>query len=222
MDYERVMGNPRERKVDEVGKGMSFIQFMYMTQALLIAEGLGSEALSKEIDWEKNFVMKNPTLADSKEVDLPVITWNMKERLPGKVTSEHRELKPRRRTMEIRNEKGEIIGYDIFDGRIVEILVEFTIFGHTNQEVLITTREFTELMDTYKGDFMKRGLLNYWFVSETEGMQDQTKDEMVSRIVTYNVRIQEVTELDPSYIKKILLNVDTLRDSLEEKKSLGV
>ena len=50
MDYERVMGNPRERKVDEVGKGMSFIQFMYMTQALLIAEGLGSEALSKEVD----------------------------------------------------------------------------------------------------------------------------------------------------------------------------
>ena len=216
------MGNAQERKVDEVNKGMSFIQFMYMTQALLIAEGLGSEALSKEVDWEKNFVMKNPTLADSKEADLPVITWNMKERLPGMVTSEHRELKPRRRTMEIRNEKGEIIGYDIFDGRIVEILVEFTIFGHTNQEVLITTREFTELMDTYKGDFMKRGLLNYWFVSETEGMQDQTKDEMVSRIVTYNVRIQEVTELDPSYLKKILVNVDTLRDSLEENKSLGI
>lgn len=222
MDYERVIGNPRERKVDEVYKGMSFIQFMYMTQALLIAEGLGSEALSKEVDWEKNFVMKNPTLADSKEVDLPVITWNMKERLPGKVTSEHRELKPRRRTMEIRNGKGEIVGYNIFDGRIVEILVEFTIFGHTNQEVFITTREFTELMDTYKGDFMKRGLLNYSFVSETEGMQDQTKDEMVSRIVTYNIRIQEVTELDPSYIEKILLKVDTLRDSLQKNKSLGI
>lgn len=216
------MGNPREKKVDEVGKGMSFIQFMYMTQALLIAEGLGSEALNKEVDWEKNFVMKNPTLSDSKEVDLPVITWNMKERLPGKVTSEHRELKPRRRTIEVPNKKGDTKGYKIFDGRIVEILVEFTIFGHTNQEVLITTREFTELMDTYKGDFMKRGLLNYWFVSETEGMQDQTKDEMVSRIVTYNVRIQEVTELDPSYIKKILVKADTLMDGLQENKTLGI
>lgn len=216
------MGNPQERKVDEVSKGMSFIQFMYMTQALLIAEQLGSEALSKEVDWEKNFVMKNPTLSDSKEVDLPVITWNMKERLPGKVTSEHRELKPRRRTMEVPNKEGDTKGYKIFDGRIVEILVEFTVFGHTNQEVLITTREFTQLMDTYKGDFMKRGLLNYWFVSETEGMQDQTKDEMVSRIVTYNVRIQEVTELDPSYIKKIQLKIDTLRDALEEKKSLDI
>ena len=222
MDYERVMGNAQERKVDEVNKGMSFIQFMYMTQALLIAEGLGSEALSKKIDWEKNFVMKNPTLADSKEVDLPVITWNMKERLPGKVTSEHRELKPRRRTIEVPNKKGDKKDYKIFDGRIVEILVEFTIFGHTNQEVLITTREFTQLMDTYKGDFMKRGLLNYWFVSETEGMQDQTKDEMVSRIVTYNVRIQEVTELDPSYIEKIQLKIDTLRDNLQENKSLGI
>ena len=216
------MGNPLERKVDEVAKGMSFIQFMYMTQALLIAEGLGSEALSKEVDWEKNFVMKNPTLSDSKEVDLPVITWNMKERLPGKVTSEHRELKPRRRTMEIPNEKGETKGYKIFDGRIVEILAEFTVFGHTNQEVLITTREFTELMDTYKGDFMKRGLLNYWFVSETEGMQDQTKDEMVSRIVTYNVRIQEVTELDPSYVKKILVKAETLMNGLQENKTLGI
>ena len=222
MDYERVMGNAQERKVDEVNKGMSFIQFMYMTQALLIAEGLGSEALSKEVDWEKNFVMKNPTLANSKEADLPVITWNMKERLPGKVTSEHRELKPRRRTIEIRNEKGEIIGYDIFDGRIVEILVEFTIFGHTNQEVLITTREFTELMDTYKGDFMKRGLLNYSFVSETEGMQDQTKDEMVSRIITYNVRIQEVTEVDIQRVNKIQLKVDTLMDQLEKNKTLGI
>ena len=215
------MGNPQERKVDEVAKGMSFIQFMYMTQALLIAEGLGSKALSKEVDWEKNFVMKNPTLADSKEVDLPVITWNMKERLPGKVTSEHRELKPRRRTIEVPNEEDDTKEYKIFDGRIVEILVEFTVFGHTNQEVLITTREFTELMDTYKGDFMKRGLLNYWFVSETEGMQDQTKDEMVSRIVTYNVRIQEVTELDPSYVKKILVKADTLMNGLQENKSLG-
>ena len=222
MDYERVMGGQEDRKKNEATKGMSFIQFMYMTQALLIAEGLGSEALGKGVDWEKNFVMKNPTLADSKEADLPVITWNMKERLPGKVTSEHRELKPRRRTMEIRSKEGDTKDYKIFDGRIVEILVEFTIFGHTNQEVLITTREFTELMDTYKADFMKRGLLNYSFVSETEGMQDQTKDEMVSRIVTYNVRIQEVTELDPSYIKKILLNVDTLRDKLQEKKSLGI
>ena len=222
MDYERVIGGQEDRKKNEATKGMNFIQFMYMTQALLIAEGLGSEALGKEIDWEKNFVMKNPTLADSKEVDLPVITWNMKERLPGKVTSEHRELKPRRRTIEVPNKEGDTKDYKIFDGRIVEILVEITVFGHTNQEVLITTREFTQLMDTYKGDFMKRGLLNYWFVSETEGMQDQTKDEMVSRIVTYNVRIQEVTELDPGYIEKIQLRIDTLRDNLQENKSLGI
>ena len=222
MDYERVIGGQEDRKKNEATKGMNFIQFMYMTQALLIAEGLGSEALGKVVDWEKNFVMKNPTLADSKEADLPVITWNMKERLPGMVTSEHRELKPRRRDIEVVREVDGVKERKTFDGRIVEMLVEFTIFGHTNQEVLITTREFTKLMDTYKGEFMKKGLLNYWFVSETEGMQDQTKDEMVSRIITYNVRIQEVTEVDIQRVNKIQLKVDTLMDQLEKNKTLGI
>lgn len=222
MDYERVIGGQEDRKKNEATKGMNFIQFMYMTQALLIAEGLGSESLGKVVDWEKNFVMKNPTLADSKEADLPVITWNMKERLPGMVTSEHRELKPRRRDIEVVREVDGVKEWKTFDGRIVEMLVEFTIFGHTNQEVLITTREFTKLMDTYKGEFMKKGLLNYWFVSETEGMQDQTKDEMVSRIITYNVRIQEVTEVDIQRVNKIQLKVDTLMDQLEKNKTLGI
>ena len=222
MDYERVIGGQEDRKKNEATKGMSFIQFMYMTQALLIAEGLGSESLGKVVDWEKNFVMKNPTLADSKEADLPVITWNMKERLPGMVTSEHRELKPRRRDIEVVREVDGVKERKTFDGRIVEMLVEFTIFGHTNQEVLITTREFTKLMDTYKGVFMKKGLLNYWFVSETEGMQDQTKDEMVSRIITYNVRIQEVTEVDIQKINEIQLKVSTLMDELEKNKTLGI
>ena len=222
MDYERVIGGQEDRKKNEATKGMSFIQFMYMTQALLIAEGLGSESLGKVVDWEKNFVMKNPTLADSKEADLPVITWNMKERLPGMVTSEHRELKPRRRDIEVVREIDGVKEWKTFDGRIVELLVEFTIFGHTNQEVLITTREFSKLMDTYKGEFMKKGLLNYWFVSETEGMQDQTKDEMVSRIITYNVRIQEITEVDIQRVNKIQLKVDTLMDQLEKNKTLGI
>ena len=222
MDYERVIGGQEDRKKNEATKGMNFIQFMYMTQALLIAEALGSEALGKVVDWEKNFVMKNPTLADSKEADLPVITWNMKERLPGMVTSEHRELKPRRRDIEVVREVDGVKEWKTFDGRIVEMLVEFTIFGHTNQEVLITTREFSKLMDTYKGEFMKKGLLNYWFVSETEGMQDQTKDEMVSRIITYNVRIQEVTEVDIQRINEVRLKVDTLMDQLEKNKTLGI
>lgn len=202
-------------------KGMNFMEFMLTLRALIRAVSLGSDVLDREIDWKKNFVMKNPTLSDSKEANLPVITWNLKERTPGRVTSEHREIKPRRRQVEVRNKLGKVTGYKTFDGRITENLVEFVVYGHTNEEVLLMTKEFTDMMDTYKGVFMEKGLLNYWFINETEGMQDHMKDEMVSRVISYNVKIQETTEIDIERIKEITLEVDVITSREEVRDLLG-
>lgn len=203
-----------EHKQLEEMKNMDFMGFMDTLHALLVAYELGG------LDWSERFVMQNPTTTDSKDVTLPIIVWNLKERLPGQITKEHRELKPRRRTIQKINEETLKMEDFIFDGRILDILLEVTVFGHTNKEVLQYTRLFTDMMDTFKGTFMKEGLLNFWFVSETEGIADHKKDEMSSRIISYRVRVQESTEINVSTIKKIELNIETVLEKLAREKRL--
>lgn len=175
-----------------------------------------------EILWGKGwgtFIMENPMRLDSKDVEMPTITYQLTKIEPGEIGNNTRERKPRRRgAHEIVTEDGEkrtmIDMGQRMDGELV-----FTVFANGNKETLEHSQAFMDVIQRYKGVLMAHGIQNIWFKSEEEE-NVSTRDDIIARKITYHVTFERIFTNVPDNIQPMAIEVDTYMDKMIKEGNL--
>lgn len=174
--------------------------------------------------WGENWgelTMNHPMTLQSKEQDVPVIVYSLKERRPGRVGNDTREIKPRSRGQStFVNQQGEKEAVEVL-GQWMDYIIDFTIVAENNREVLKWTHRFVEALREYKGILMKDGMQNLWFEREfEEGTNGTGKDDLATRGVTYHLRLEELHIVNKSILESIRVEVELMRKKRMKEKTL--
>ena len=186
--------------------------FMYVLYALMKA-AWGPE-------WGV-FSMNKPQLTDGRNVVMPQIVYTIPSIKPG-MQGSHQELKPRlrERKMEVSPLTGESGWVEIY-GRTLDCRINFIVYGQNNREANLFSKRFRQLIDTFKGYLLEKGVQNIWFIEEDDRNLEENSDEQVSsRMVAYLVRIEELTRKELSFIKSITVTADVIYEQLREENTL--
>ena len=83
------------------------------------------------------------------------------------------------------------------------------------------SKRFRQLIDAFKGYLLEKGVQNIWFIEEDDRNLEENSDEQVSsRMVAYLVRIEELTRKELSFIKSITVTADVIYEQLREENTL--
>ena len=167
------------------------------------------------------FSMNKPQLTDGRNVVMPQIVYTIPSIKPG-MQGSHQELKPRLREkkMEVSPLTGESGWVEIY-GRTLDCRINFIVYGQNNREANLFSKRFRQLIDTFKGYLLEKGVQNIWFIEEDDRNLEENSDEQVSsRMVAYLVRIEELTRKELSFIKSITVTADVIYEQLREENTL--
>lgn len=170
--------------------------------------------------WGK-FIMINPKTLDPKNVDFPVITFDMIEQSPGVVGQNNvRERKPRRRDTikDFDDNIGEEITVQI-DGQVIDAKIQFCVFAETNLEAIELSEGFMSVLHQYKGLLQKHGLRNIWFNKE-EYDDGRPQDSINVRKITYDVTFEKLYRIVEGEIKEINIETEVLMKELRKEGKL--
>ncbi len=171
-------------------------------------------------DWGV-FSMNKPQLTDGRNVVMPQIVYTIPSIKPG-MQGSHQELKPRlrERKMEVSPLTGESGWVEIY-GRTLDCRINFIVYGQNNREANLFSKRFRQLIDAFKGYLLEKGVQNIWFIEEDDRNLEENSDEQVSsRMVAYLVRIEELTRKELSFIKSITVTADVIYEQLREENTL--
>ena len=171
-------------------------------------------------DWGV-FSMNKPQLTDGRNVVMPQIVYTIPSIKPG-IQGSHQELKPRlrERKMEVSPLTGESGWVEIY-GRTLDCRINFIVYGQNNREANLFSKRFRQLIDAFKGYLLEKGVQNIWFIEEDDRNLEENSDEQVSsRMVAYLVRIEELTRKELSFIKSITVTADVIYEQLREENTL--
>lgn len=167
------------------------------------------------------FSMNKPQLTDARNVVMPQIVYTVPSIKPG-MQGSHQELKPRLREkkMEVSPLTGESGWVEIY-GRTLDCRINFIVYGQNNREANLLSKRFRQLIDAFKGHLLEKGVQNIWFIEEDDRNLEENSDEQVSsRMVAYLVRIEELTRKELSFIKSITVTADVIYEQLREENTL--
>ena len=167
------------------------------------------------------FSMNKPQLTDGRNVVMPQIVYTIPSIKPG-MQGSHQELKPRlrERKMEVSPLTGESGWVEIY-GRTLDCRINFIVYGQNNREANLFSKRFRQLIDAFKGYLLEKGVQNIWFIEEDDRNLEENSDEQVSsRMVAYLVRIEELTRKELSSIKSITVTADAIYEQLREENTL--
>ena len=167
------------------------------------------------------FSMNKPQLTDARNVVMPQIVYTVPSIKPG-MQGSHQELKPRlrERKMEVSQLTGESGWVEIY-GRTLDCRINFIVYGQNNREANLLSKRFRQLIDAFKGYLLEKGVQNIWFIEEDDRNLEENSDEQVSsRMVAYLVRIEELTRKELSFIKSITVTADVIYEQLREENTL--
>ena len=167
------------------------------------------------------FSMNKPQLTDGRNVVMPQIVYTIPSIKPG-MQGSHQELKPRlrERKMEVSPLTGESGWVEIY-GRTLDCRINFIVYGQNNREANLFSKRFRQLIDAFKGYLLEKGVQNIWFIEEDDRNLEENSDEQVSsRMVAYLVRIEELTRKELSFIKSITVTADVIYEQLREENTL--
>lgn len=167
------------------------------------------------------FSMNKPQLTDGRNVVMPQIVYTIPSIKPG-MQGSHQELKPRLREkkMEVSPLTGESGWVEIY-GRTLDCRINFIVYGQNNREANLFSKRFRQLIDAFKGYLLEKGVQNIWFIEEDDRNLEENSDEQVSsRMVAYLVRIEELTRKELSFIKSITVTADVIYEQLREENTL--
>ena len=148
------------------------------------------------------FVPDEKTLQEldiMKNIDKPVITYKVIERIPKK------EIKPRLR--ETIKEKDEQSGLDKLGeiwGQKFECIIQFDIIASEYKEANEVMNDFEDLIFTYAGFFKRNGISEIYFKKHlTDSHLDNLRENLSIRSLQYYVEIEKVTVIFREKIKEI-------------------
>lgn len=210
MEHHRQQFEQSRLTADKSMDFECFIDTLYALLETVWGEGWGT------------FIIAHPTTNNANSIGMPQITYNLKKMTPGQVGRDTQEIKPRLREsfQGVSSLTGEPTVVNV-KGQMVDCEVEFAIYAENNKEALFWTKRFRETLNQYKGFLMQKGLQNLWFLEDVDrNGEDNLKDKVASRGLTYNVRIEEVTEEEVNTIKSISYQVDVVQNKLEMESKL--
>lgn len=186
---------------------VDFIGFMDLIKSALVNEW-GSDA--------PIFTMRRPKATDSKTVEFPQIIYSLDSLEPALIGNKStREIKPR-----VREQTKEVTAdgtpmHVIYYGQTLEATVSFTIYGQSNEEVMMLTYLFRELMRNYTGLYQKYGILDcIWVKDSIDEAGIPQDDYYVGRVLSYHVRMEEVTKRNISELNHLEIAVSIVHDKL--------
>jgi hypothetical protein len=159
-----------------------------------------------------------PNGRDPNNVDLPTITYLMKEMKPGVISkSGTREIKPRHRGT-FRKEADEVGPrlVEVF-GRVFDCDVVFEIWAENNTKATELATKFMDFMDMYTGYVKSQGVKEVIFeklTNETES--GEWRDSLVCRSLYYFVRLEHLNEVPSDVIEKVTGSVTIASDSPDD------
>lgn len=169
-------------------------------------------------DWG-TFTEAFPNGRDPKMVELPVITYTLKEMVPGVVGNrDTRELKPRQRH-QFSFPDGKT-GTTVY-GQMLDCEVLFEVWEENNTKAVERANQFRALLFAYTGFFKSQGVKELFFrkfSNENEG--GEFRDNIIGRSLYYQLRLEELTELNYDTIQRISATVSAVR-SLEAETDDG-
>lgn len=146
-----------------------------------------------------------PNGREPENVNLPVITYLLKEMQPGIISkSGTREIKPRHRGTfrnEVNGTGPRIV--EVF-GRVFDCEVVFEVWAENNTKATKLATKFMDFMDLYTGFIKNQGVKEVIFQKYTnETESGEWRDTIVCRSLYYYVRLEHLNEVPSDVIEKV-------------------
>jgi hypothetical protein len=189
-------------------RGASFNDFTDLMHQLLKAA------------WGDNwgtFTEDYPNGRDPKNLELPMITYSIKSKVPGTVGKDStREIKPRyRNTAYLANPiSGDAEALNIYS-QVFDYQVEFELWAETNSELNALCERFEDFMMIYTGYFMQQGVQQLIFMDMTMPFTAQRMDDKaLTKIFKYLVRLEKQVVVPSAVIKEVIGKISAIQGSL--------
>lgn len=160
-----------------------------------------------------------PNGRDSDNVTMPVITYLLKEMVPGVIGKGGvREIKPRRRDIVLDNG----MAMEIY-GRVFDCIVVFEIWEENNSKATKLATQFMEFIDMYTGYIKSQGVKEIILQRmDNNTVSGEWRDNIVCRKLEYYVRLEHLSEVQSDVISKVTasispvenLSVDSIKESI--------
>lgn len=156
-----------------------------------------------------------PNGTDPNNVDLPVITYLLKEMKPGVISKDgRRELKARHRgtfRQEVNGTGPRIV--EVY-GRVFDCQVVFEVWAENNTKATELASRFMDFMDMYVGFIKSQGVKEVFFETYTnETESGEWRDSIVCRSLYYHVRLERLYEVPSDVIEKVTGSVSLPNES---------
>lgn len=156
-------------------------------------------------DWG-TFTDQFPTGTDPEQLPLPIITWDIKERVTSDMKGN--SFKPRNWGTEPDPERpGDFVTVyrHWFDCDI-----EFTVWAKTTREAKILLEKLEDILVSYTGYFREKGIKDLYFISERRGVvESQGRQDLAYRTLTYRVTIEKIWIARNYTLRQVIAQVES-------------
>lgn len=160
-------------------------------------------------DWG-TLVEAFPTGLDGRNVNVPIVTYVVKEMKPGSF-GKTTEIKPRLRDSYRVDNGGQMEHIDVYS-QIMDYEVEFQIWEESNVKAGELAKDFLDFMRSYTGFLKSKGAMEILFVKMVTIDSSSMRDELASKKMTFQIRLEDMYEVRSSIIEKVLATVRTSQD----------
>jgi hypothetical protein len=172
------------------------------------------------------FTSTSPETTPTESVNTPIISYKMISKEPGDMKNA-KEIKPRlRETITLAEEDMDGIEGNGLAGRAIEVWgqmfdydVEFSVYGHSDDEAAITADKFQQFMFKYTGYLKKLGVSEIIF---TRMKHDDTSTTMPCKKINYYMRIDEVVGIKAPGVENIDIETHIIKDVIIQLMDLYI
>ncbi len=161
------------------------------------------------------FYQEYPQGTPPEDLKLPAITFRLGDRKPIEARANvftphyrHRpaEIKPRyREDFPDPNNPGYVI---VINGQIYQNEVRFDVWSTSNRQADIIADEFERFIKNYTGILMNRGIQQIIYSGMKTDEAVNWRDTVTHRIITYELRTEEITVISSKTIEEINFNIE--------------
>jgi hypothetical protein len=166
------------------------------------------EYLTKQI-FTGSIKFMRDIYANPKEIPAPCITYKLISKVPGLIGKDTREIKPRLRHS-YTDDEGHVVNVL---GQRFDILVQFDIWGHNDEEADQYELRFEQMMLQYMGFLIQNGVVGAYFDSQLADRDAQAlRVDLSCRSLRYLVQLEQLTEVKIHDIEQIIINYKVKSD----------
>lgn len=177
--------------------------------------------------WGENwgtFCEAFPNGLEPNNVQLPVITYTLKEMIPGVIGKNGtREIKPRYRDTFFQEVNGSGPKAVEIYGRVFDCKVLFEIWEENNVKATKLATQFMDFMDMYTGYIKSQGVREIIFQKLDNNTEaGQWRDSIVCRRFEYYLKLEHLNEIPTDLIEKVTGMVAAVPNLLDDSIKEGI